>query len=84
LGEKENEMGRVNEWKQADRISDAIVDLLNAEIKRPGFSPIQLLAGQMLAMCAMASTCPKSLAPPEYIEVMNAIARCLGSMVRKQ
>jgi hypothetical protein len=68
-------------WDVADRISDTIVDLMNKEISKPDFSPTQLLAGQMLAMCALANTCPKSIAPPEYVDVMNAIQRCLNSML---
>jgi hypothetical protein len=27
------------EWKTADRISDRIVDIINDEIRQPGFSP---------------------------------------------
>ena len=68
-------------WDQADRISDTIVDLMNTEIRKPDFSPMQLLAGLMLAMCALASTCPKELAPDAYVDVMNAIQRCLESMM---
>lgn len=71
----------VQNWDRADAISDQIVDMLNRECRKEDFSPIQALAGLMLGMCAYASTCPKSIAPPEYIDVMNAIQRCLNSMI---
>jgi hypothetical protein len=70
-----------HKWQRADDISDQIVDILKAEYGKPDFSPMQALAGMMLAMCSFASTCPKELAPEPYIAVMNAIQRCLNSMM---
>ncbi len=71
----------VSEWGRADRFSDIIVRLMNDERRLPDFSPIQMLAGMMLGMCAMAGTVRKEDAPPELIDVMNAIQRCLRSMM---
>ena len=34
----------------ADRISDRILDLLNEELKRPDFSPLAGVCGQLLAL----------------------------------
>jgi len=68
-------------WDRADAISDRIVDMLNDEVKQSDFSPTQALAGLMLGMCAYASTCPKEMAPQPFIDVMNAIQRCLNSMI---
>lgn len=68
-------------WDRADRFSDKIVDLMNEERKLPDFSPTHMLAGMMLGMCALASTAPREHAPPEYVDVMNAINRCLNSMI---
>jgi hypothetical protein len=72
-------------WEYADRISDRIVDLLNAEMKaNPGFSPVQLFAGQMLAMVAMLKTAEGLNKPPELVAVETAIWACLQSMQAKQ
>lgn len=71
-------------WKEADRISDRIVDLLNEEIKRPGFSPVQLFAGQMLAMLAVLRTAPQDGIPGELTIVRSAIELCLTAMMDDQ
>jgi hypothetical protein len=72
-------------WEYADRISDQIVDLLNAEIKaNPGFNPVQLFAGQMLAMIAMLNTAEELNKPPELVAVETAISACLQSMQAEQ
>jgi hypothetical protein len=71
----------VSKWDRADHFSDRIVDLLNEERKKPDFSPTQTLAGLMLGMCAFARTCRKEDAPQPYIDVMDAIRRCLNSMM---
>ncbi|MEI9971096.1 MAG: hypothetical protein WDO73_03030 [Ignavibacteriota bacterium] len=39
---------KANKFAQADRISDAIVDLLNAEIAQRDSQPLQLLMGVLL------------------------------------
>ena len=71
-------------WERADRVSDEIVDLLNRERRKPDFSPLQMLAGQLLALCATASTMPRSMAPQPFIEVMDAVQRCLVSMMQEE
>lgn len=72
------------EWDRADRFSDRIVNLMNEERKRDDFSPTQMLAGLMLGMCAYASTCRKEDAPQPFVDVMDAISRCLGSMMAEE
>lgn len=73
----------LTEWADADRISDSIVDLLNEERKRPDFSPLQMFAGQMLAMLAMLRTAPPDT-PQELMLVRSAIELCLHSMIHGQ
>jgi len=70
----------MDEWVQADRVSDRIVDILNDELEKVDSKPLQVLAGQMLAFCAIASTMPKSIVPQPFIDVMDTIQRCLDSM----
>ena len=68
-------------WEYADRISDRIVDLLNAEMKaNPGFDPVQLFAGQMCAMMATLNTAKGLSKPPELVAVEAAMVTCLRSM----
>ena len=67
-------------WEAADRLSDKIVDLLNAERQLPGFSPVQAIGGQMLAIMAMLETAEKIGMPPELARVKDAIQDCLRSM----
>jgi hypothetical protein len=68
-------------WDQADRISDRIVDVINDELKRPGGNhPVQIVAGQLLALCALATTMPRGIAPLPYVRVIQAAADCLKSM----
>ena len=44
-------------WAFADRLSDKVVALVNAEIReRPDFSMADLLAGQLLALLALQRT----------------------------
>lgn len=71
------------EWKDADRISDRIIDLLREEAQRPDSSPLQMFAGQMLAMMAMLKTAPEE-APEEFFIVRSAIELCLTSMIRSR
>jgi hypothetical protein len=72
------------EWKDADRISDRIIDLLNEESKRPNFSPLQMFAGQMLAMIAMLRTAPEEGILVELLIVRSAIELCLASMIPRK
>jgi hypothetical protein len=64
-------------WDTVDRISNAIVDLLNAEKKEPGCSAVDLFAGQLLALLAMGRMAP----PPEpFLQVLQAAGNCLVSL----
>ncbi len=69
-------------WEDfANRVSDKIVDLLNAEIKaNPEGNMLQLLAGQMAAIKAQLRTAEeKGLNKPQPIDdVEIAIDICLG------
>jgi hypothetical protein len=68
-------------WKDADRIGDKIVDLLREELKTPGFNPLEMFAGQMLAMMQMLKTAPRDKMPPSLILVQAAIDTCLRDLV---
>jgi hypothetical protein len=60
-----------NEWEIADRVSDRIVGILNDEKERPGFSPVQAVAGQCLALLSILDTAPAPR-PPEIDELFRA------------
>lgn len=66
-------------WNDADRISDRIVELINEEVKRKT-SPIQVFAGQMLAMKSMLRSAPEDR-PVQLDLVEAAIDTCLMSML---
>ena len=53
------------EEKQADELSDRIIDLLNERIKRPDCSPVSLLAGQCLGMLGYLQTAGSLSLVPE-------------------
>lgn len=69
-----------NKWKQADQLSDKIVALLQEEIKIPGFSPVMLFAGQLLALKAFMRTAPESR-PQAFHEMEAQIDRTLSDMI---
>jgi hypothetical protein len=77
-------MTAAKNWDRADAISDKIVDMLKEEVTRADFSPTQTLAGLMLGMCAYATSCPRSLAPQPFVDVMNSIQLCLTSMIAER
>lgn len=71
-------------WYRADQISDAIVDLINSELKKPGgCDPLDMLAGQMLALMALCKTADGIPKPVAFVRVQNAITECLQSMLYK-
>ena len=72
------------EWKTADRISDRIVDIINDEIRQPGFSPVQIFVGQMLAMTAFLRTAEGLARPFPMARVEMAIRECLRSMINER
>lgn len=71
------------EWKDADRISDRIVELINREAER-GTSPLQIFAGEMLALAALLRTAEGLSKPAPMIAVEAAIHACLASMVHSR
>lgn len=80
-------MGQNARWAVADRISDAIVDLINAELKamrdEDRVDGLQLLAGQLLAFCALHRTMPAVM--PKTLKVArDAIQACLADMVSER
>jgi hypothetical protein len=66
-------------WAQADRISDRIIDLINAERRKPGFSPMQMMAGQMLAILGFMRTAP-AFRPQQITDAQAAVEDCLKMM----
>lgn len=70
------------DWSTADRISDRIVDLVNAEINQmkaaDHFEPFQIFAGQMLALMALFQTMPPStIWPDAMLMVHRDVELCL-------
>jgi hypothetical protein len=68
-----------DEWKDADRISNAMVDLMQAEVKN-GVSPVSVLAGQLLSLMSLLSTMPRTDPPTSVLMVEKAVAVCLLDM----
>jgi hypothetical protein len=52
------------EWKDADRISDQITDMINGEIAR-GVSPVQIFAGLCLGLMGYMRSAPED-APQSF------------------
>jgi hypothetical protein len=71
-------MSADDKWQDADRISDTIVDLLNAELAT--VSPVEVLAGLMLAMMALLKTAPTQNMPVPLVVAGAAIEECLTTM----
>jgi hypothetical protein len=71
-------MTAADKWQDADRISDTIVDLLNAELAT--VSPVEVLAGVMLAMMALLKTAPTQNMPVPLMVAGAAIEECLTTM----
>jgi hypothetical protein len=71
-------------WADADRISDVIVDVVNAELARMRaagtMNPEQLLAGVFLGCMALFQTMPAKK-PPSLQLAMEAIEECLRSLI---
>ncbi len=74
----------VNAWAEADRISDAIVDTINAELGRmraaDAFHPNQFLAGMLLGCMAFLRTAPERQ-PDSFRVMVAAIRACLTDLV---
>jgi hypothetical protein len=63
------------------RISNRIVDLVNAELKK-NTSPLDIWAGQLLALLSLASTAPSST-PTSFRNVIDAATACVLEMHRE-
>jgi hypothetical protein len=77
-------MAREN-WDFADQLSDKIVDLVRADIEaRPDFNPIDLLAGQALALRALLNTSEHiPMQPPSLVRLRQAVDYLLGALWRE-
>jgi hypothetical protein len=76
---------RQPDFEIADRISDRIVDVLNDEIGKMRASgdmrATQLLAGQLLAFCALEQTMPPWEQNPGALRLLRAaVHTCLESL----
>jgi hypothetical protein len=71
-------------WDFADQIRDKIVDLVKAEMAaRPDFNPIDLLAGQVLALRALNTADGlQHLHPPSVVRLRQAVDYLLGALWR--
>jgi hypothetical protein len=72
------------DWRYADRLSDRIVDLVNEELARMRdagtVAPLQIFAGQLLALLAVMRT-TNGLPRPASFQALERVARwCLQSM----
>jgi len=70
------------EWKDADRISDRIMDIANEEVEK-GVSPVQVFAGVMLGLMGIMRSAPTER-PASMIQVETAIRMCLTSMIESR
>jgi hypothetical protein len=73
------------DFEIADRISDRIVDVLNDELGKMRASgdmrATQLLAGQLLAFCALEQTMPPDAPWPGALRLLSAaVHTCLDSL----
>lgn len=68
------------ESRDADRISDQIIDMANREI-RAGVSPLQVFAGAMLGLLGIIRSAPRDR-PLSMHAVELAVTECLKSILR--
>lgn len=68
-----------NNWSDADRISDKIIDMVNAELKSE-IGPLQIYAGQLLALMGFIRTAPSVFRPASFDAVEKVISDCLHDM----
>jgi hypothetical protein len=67
------------DWKDANRVSDLIVALLNKQIKN-NIAPIDLFVGQLLGFLSLLRI-PSESTPPEIILLEMQIRLALGNML---
>ncbi|MDD5199236.1 MAG: hypothetical protein PHC88_05480 [Terrimicrobiaceae bacterium] len=74
-------------WKFANRISDEIAGVLNREKDATDFSPVQMLAGQLLALVSYLRTTdeidPATIPAPVLI-LRAAAETCLDAIVKSK
>jgi hypothetical protein len=68
------------DWKDADRVSDLIVDLANEQININHIAPIDLFVGQLLGLLSLLKM-PPEVIPPEIILLEMQIRLALGNML---
>ena len=72
-------------WDIADRISDKIVALINEEIDQMARDnikdPVQILAGQLLALLAVMKTWPPHGVPLSGEGLRSSIHACLDNIL---
>lgn len=77
----------MTEWARADRISDAVIALVNLEIDEMRAAnrvePLQIWAGLMLALLALLETAPPDR-PRSIVLVEAAIRTCLEDLQRRK
>ena len=77
-------MKKTNKWATADRISDRIVDFINDELeqmrKSDNIEPLQILAGQLLALKALEQTMPLVMFPTSLQAVLIAVNSALSEI----
>jgi hypothetical protein len=73
-------------WEVAERISDRIVELVNKELDAMKaanrIEPLQLLAGQFLAIMALSGTIAPSV-PDSLHHAVRAIRLCLQDITKE-
>lgn len=67
--------------KEADRISDAVVNLVNDAIKR-NVNPLAVLAGLLMGLWSFLRTAPLNDAPPEIASLQSSVLRTLACLVQ--
>lgn len=70
-------------WTVADRISDRIIDILNEELKKPDFDPVEALAGQLLALFRYMRTAPPDT-PASFQILKDDIQVVLGELMAER
>jgi hypothetical protein len=71
-----------NIWTDADRISDTVVNAVNAELSA-GTQPVHVLAGQLLGLKATLRTAPASGRPLPMVGLGLAIDVVLMSLMEE-
>jgi len=72
-------------WERANRLSDQIIDVLNAELRKMKLAgrvdSLQLLVGQLLALSGTFKTMPVENQPPALVTLQAAVGTCLAEIL---